>query len=71
MAQFFLPHSVCIKDTNNKIISYTKINCFLTCNNQFCFRLKESQKFNVHLVVPFLLNHPVYIERLLVAELQE
>jgi len=32
-----------------KLADMLKIDCFLTCNKQFCFRLKKSRKISVHL----------------------
>jgi len=50
----FLTHSLCIKDTDNRISSHTrKLIVFLICNNQFYFYLKESWTINVRLGIWF------------------
>jgi len=52
-----------LKIQKTKLAHILEIDCFLRCNNQFCF----CWKINVRLGVWFLLDHPVYRSSLLSA----
>ena len=43
-----------------KLAHTVKIDYFMTCNNQFCFCLKESRKINIRLGGQCLLAHSAY-----------